>query len=382
MRAATNVAKRLCSSSTPTFPPANPSTEVSLDVVGEYSLQGSRMSAGAMLGLMDICAVRGAHRLARKMVVPLDATYSTVGVDDCNFLAPAIHGDLVKVESTPVLAGKSSITVNVSCFRRSLRSREWQPIQHATFAIVVIDKNTLKKVAGVPQILYEHPTDERLTQLWTGMRDQALLRRKVVQQWAQNAAAITDLDESGRHLLVKPPQRGQTAALSPEDTRITLRRMFLPRSQNYNNTIFGGDLLEWMESGAMYCAMNFAGHRDIVTISMNRVSFGEPLTVKDWVSLEAVVVFVSKHTIHVEVTVTREKEQDEIGGGGEQVTHTASFVCMGMSLQTGRKEPIMTSLEIPQDDLTGLQKHHSALQRYKYWKRHQHVKHEQVTTRL
>eukprot|EP01061_Rhynchopus_euleeides_P004359 TRINITY_DN13610_c0_g1_i1.p1 TRINITY_DN13610_c0_g1~~TRINITY_DN13610_c0_g1_i1.p1 ORF type:complete len:377 (+),score=145.28 TRINITY_DN13610_c0_g1_i1:271-1401(+) len=364
------VGRRACSEFAPRFP----ETQVSLDVVGEYSLTGKRMSAGAMLGMMDIGAVRAAHSHAKDMTAAKKATYSTVAVDDCNFLGPVMHGDLVKVEATPVLAGNSSITVDVSCFRRSLRSREWHHLQRATFVIVTIDSQTLKKVTGVPALVYTDPNSPENTSRWQDLRDRGMKRREVLRKWEEEAKEVRAMGEEGRALLVPPEIAPNTAVLPISTTKITLRRMFLPRFLNFNDTVFGGDLLEWMETGAIYSAMNFTGHNDIVTISMNRVVFKEPLTKADWVSLDAEVVFVSKHTIHVDVKVSKEHE------GGHSVTHFASFVFMGMSMQTGRKEPVMTSLQIPHDDLHSLQKHHSAFQRYMFWKKNQSVKHAQISS--
>ena len=157
--------------------------------------------------------------------------------------------------------------------------------------------------------------------------------------------------------------------LSMSDTRIELRRMFLPRSLNMNNTVFGGDVLEWMETGASHCAMSFVGHRDVHTIAMNRVVFKHPIFTNDSVQMICDVVYVSTYTIHIEVKVSI----DRIGVDHPIVSHVGHFVCMQHSPDTGTNHIVMTGLEIPDND-NDLRKHVAAKLRYDFWKKHYKTK--------
>ena len=343
-----------------------PATEVSQEVLGEYALMGKRMSAGAMLGMMDLCAVRGAHKHVQSEA-PHDVSYVTVAVDACHFLGPILHGDMVRIEATPVLTGASSITVDMVCRRRSLRSRQWEKVQQATFTIVTVCKTTLKSAKVVPALAI--PPEYAA---WQGAQDAAVNRRRGQAAWAEERKRMQRLvEEEGRadEVLEAPPAPwgglggGGGAVVSVEGSKVVLRKMFLPKSLNFNQTVFGGDLLKWMEEGSLYCAMNFVGHRDVITISMNRVSFKKPITLTDWVTLEAQVVLVTKHTLHVSVRVSAEA----VSGEGD-ATHEASFVVMSQSLNTGKKQPVSACLSIPSDDLEARQEYHHALQRYKDFK--------------
>eukprot|EP01063_Lacrimia_lanifica_P010209 TRINITY_DN16942_c0_g1_i1.p1 TRINITY_DN16942_c0_g1~~TRINITY_DN16942_c0_g1_i1.p1 ORF type:complete len:358 (+),score=129.84 TRINITY_DN16942_c0_g1_i1:45-1118(+) len=329
--------------------------EVSLEVLGEYSLRGERMSAGALLGVMDLCAARSAFKHAEEVVTGSQGVPVTVAMDMCNFREPVLHGDLVRIESSPVLVGRSSICVWLDCYAKSLRSEEWTLVHNAAFTMVVVDAATQRPIKSVPQLL-ETCDEDRM------MKEKILERRAVLADWEALQVKVADLPVEE---LSRPDPTTRPFARSVKNiaaSRIELRKMFLPRSLNYNNTIFGGELLQWMESGALYCAMNFVGHEDVVTLAMNRVQFKRPIRVKDWVTLSAEIVYISKHTLHVNVTVAVE------GGDETLTTHEATFICMGLSRRSGRKQPITTMLQIDDDDEASLRKYTAARGRYKDWK--------------
>eukprot|EP01064_Diplonema_japonicum_P000991 TRINITY_DN10653_c0_g1_i1.p1 TRINITY_DN10653_c0_g1~~TRINITY_DN10653_c0_g1_i1.p1 ORF type:complete len:355 (+),score=94.26 TRINITY_DN10653_c0_g1_i1:43-1107(+) len=330
-------------------------SQVTLDVVGSDSLAGVRMRAGSMLGLMDLCAVRSAQRHCGNLLKEHKGSVVTVAVDGCDFSRPVLNGDLIRFESKPVLVGSSSVAVRIEAHRRSLRSRDWDPVQAATYTMVAVDTN-LRPIKGIPALEYVTPEDHALRKMITE-------RKKIVSDWAKLNKDLQDETE-----FTPVPVDPRYVSLPMSDTKIVMRRLFLPRNVNMNNTIFGGDVLEWMETGAIHCAMNFVGHRDIVTIAMNRVEFKHPITISNWVELHAEVVYASKYTVHVEISIEIENFGET---GHERVTsHVGHFVCMPLCPSTGRKETVMTGLSIPETDTASLRKHHAARYRYDFWKRH------------
>ena len=124
-------------------------TQTTIDVVGSDSLAGKRMSAGSVLGMMDLTAVRSAVVHCKEFLENNNGTVATVAVDGCDFSSPLRNGDMLKMESRAVLVGNSSITVNLECSRRELRTRRWELTQKASFVIVVVDKETLRPLSGI-----------------------------------------------------------------------------------------------------------------------------------------------------------------------------------------------------------------------------------------
>ncbi|KAJ9438661.1 hypothetical protein DIPPA_03328 [Diplonema papillatum] len=302
-----------------------------------------------------MCAARAAQQHASEELQDHSGSLATVAVDGCDFRSPVLNGDLVKVESTPVLVGRSSIAVNVKCSRRDLGCREWEPVQTATYTLVLVSRGDGKPLKVAPQLEYTTAEEEQ-------MRDDLLRRRAVVASWAEMNDAVAEMPAED----LLPPPVTQNPTIPCRETTLVMRRLFLPRHLNFNNTIFGGDVLEWMETGAIHCAMNFVGHRDIITIAMNRVEFILPIVITDWVELHTQVVYVSDYTVHVEVRITKEASC----GPASVTSHVGNFVCMPISSHTGRKKKVMTGLAIESDDVDSLRKHHAAKVRYDFWKKH------------
>lgn len=136
--------------------------------------------------------------------------------------------------------------------------------------------------------------------------------------------------------------------VSGSESMITLRKNFLPRALNANGTIFGGDLLEWMDSAATACASHFTRNPHMVTIAMDRVFFHKPISVKDVLELRATVSYCRRHSLQVEVEVNVLSPPWEHGTGDEIVpmhSHRGRFHVLSIS-EAGFKQPVGVGLRL------------------------------------
>lgn len=115
-------------------------------------------------------------------------------------------------------------------------------------------------------------------------------------------------------------------AKTVKSSQVTMTELVLPTHTNALDTVFGGTVMSWIDICAAIAAQRHAG-RDVVTASMDRLSFVAPIR-RGWVvNLKASVNFTSRTSMEVGVRVDAENPKT-----GEQF-HTASaymtFVALG-----------------------------------------------------
>ncbi len=116
------------------------------------------------------------------------------------------------------------------------------------------------------------------------------------------------------------------SAKSVKSSQVTMTELVLPTHTNALDTVFGGTVMSWIDICAAIAAQRHAG-RDVVTASMDRLSFVAPIR-RGWVvNLKASVNFTSRTSMEVGVRVDAENPKT-----GEMF-HTASaymtFVALG-----------------------------------------------------
>jgi len=87
--------------------------------------------------------------------------------------------------------------------------------------------------------------------------------------------------------------------------RATLLESVFPTDTNPQGTLFGGQLVAWMDKAAGIAAMRRA-RRTVVTAAIENITFKIPIHVGDLVELDARVVAVGRTSMRVEVEVFRE----------------------------------------------------------------------------
>lgn len=116
------------------------------------------------------------------------------------------------------------------------------------------------------------------------------------------------------------------APKSVQFSQVTMTELVLPTHTNALDTVFGGTVMSWIDISAAIAAQRHSG-RDVVTASMDRLSFVAPIR-RGWVvNLKASVNFTSRTSMEVGVRVDAENPKT-----GEMF-HTASaymtFVALG-----------------------------------------------------
>lgn len=87
--------------------------------------------------------------------------------------------------------------------------------------------------------------------------------------------------------------------------RATLLESVFPTDTNPQGTLFGGQLVAWMDKAAGVAAMRRA-RSTVVTAAIENITFKVPVHVGDLVELEARVIAVGRSSMQVEVAVFRE----------------------------------------------------------------------------
>jgi acyl-CoA hydrolase len=101
---------------------------------------------------------------------------------------------------------------------------------------------------------------------------------------------------------VKPSRR------TPRTTRVETAQVVLPGLTNVHGTIFGGILMQWIDITASIAASRHAGG-SVVTASMDRLHFINPVHLGEVVILQAQVNFAARTSMEVGVRVFAENQR-------------------------------------------------------------------------
>jgi acyl-CoA hydrolase len=210
---------------------------------------------------------------------------ATISFDRVDLVRPVFHGDLVRIEGEVISMGNSSMAIHVCGFRFDLQTNKFQHTHSGIVTMVAIDRFGRSR-KGLPQLF-----DDDRAEYCTAVRATAQQRLALASRWRQDQAHVDTLDHIQKDAIQMLVDGKESFARVP-DTELELRKWFLPKNLNINQTLFGGDLLTWMDKAALYCARNFVQNEKMVTIAMNRVLFKLPILATDVVTLKARVVNV------------------------------------------------------------------------------------------
>lgn len=329
------------------------------DLVGlDSAPPGTRLGAGRVLAMLDMCAARASQAAADYAAIKTKKKYlnCTVGVTNTMFAAPILHGDTVRMDGRVIHCGASSVGVYISFYRRSFSSRKETFAGESFFTMVTITPD-LKAARIVPSMDLTDPYDIDLHRRYMHIRE---ITKEAVEVTAKRKGMQLTHDEVDCHI-----NRGKPMHVKIDDTKQVAHRIFFSSFLNNNNTVFGGELMAWMERHAVHCGRSLTGNRHVFCIGMHSVAFPEPVFATDWVRLEARVIYVRNTTMEVDVTLRAERR-----GEAGVVTNKASFVLINTN-DIGMKVDIPMGIALneqtPQEDLQlfmeAKERYHRSVQR-------------------
>ena len=115
--------------------------------------------------------------------------------------------------------------------------------------------------------------------------------------------------------------------------------LVLPNDTNFHNTLFGGKLMAWIDIVASISARRHC-NREVVTASINHLSFDKPIKLGDTVTLEAKVsrAFTSSMEIFVDVYV-EDYNTGEKFKANEAITTFVAIDQRGRTIEVPQVEP-------------------------------------------
>ncbi|MGK0288712.1 MAG: acyl-CoA hydrolase [bacterium] len=313
------------------------------EVVGQESLRGKRMSAGALLHMMDLAAATSSWRYVQGHVV-------TLAFDRVELLNVICHMDYVRYDCKVIKVGRSSLLIKVDGYTKPPTEMDMQPTHSGMITMVAVNKDKTPN-RNIAPMVYETEDDLLCKEL-------AQQREHDIEIQKQRVSRINDLDEIQLELLRDVHAR--KIQLSPKETNLKIRKIFLPKHLNAIGSVFGGEIIELMEELAIANARQFTGNFNMITMVMEDVLFFKPLSLKSLVEMSSNVVFVGKTTLVVEVEV---KVLDPFDQEDEYITNRGIFTILNID-RSERKKVITTGLDLTQASLEERKKYLKELEKY------------------
>jgi acyl-CoA hydrolase len=129
---------------------------------------------------------------------------------------------------------------------------------------------------------------------------------------------------------------------SPRESEAIMTEMILPQHTNAIGTVFGGVVMSWVDIAAAICAERHC-HRQVVTASVDALSFLAPIKLGWIVTLKSSINYVWKTSCEVGVKVTAENPRS-----GESF-HTATAYVTMVALDSNGRPTLMPPI-VPETD--------------------------------
>ena len=105
--------------------------------------------------------------------------------------------------------------------------------------------------------------------------------------------------------------------MEPGSATLTMTVLMTPDKANFSGNVHGGTLLKYLDEAAYACASRYAGSY-VVTLSVDQVTFRQPIHVGELVTFLASVNYTGRTSMEIGIKVVTENIRDKL------VRHTNS----------------------------------------------------------
>ncbi len=112
---------------------------------------------------------------------------------------------------------------------------------------------------------------------------------------------------------------------TPRETQVESRCLVMPQHATESGMAFGGTIVSWIDMVAAMVAQKHC-EGEVVTVSIDQISFLAPIQIGDQVLLKASVNYVGKTSMEIGVQVTRENPRQ----GQSVLATTAHLTFVGL----------------------------------------------------
>lgn len=115
-----------------------------------------------------------------------------------------------------------------------------------------------------------------------------------------------------------------------EESRSVMTHLLMPGHMNQSGTLFGGQLLSWIDMLAGIVALRHAD-RNVVTVSIDHLDFQCSARSSDVITLEGKVTWTGNTSMEVKIETWKENQ-----GGKKILINTAYLVMVAIDNETGK----------------------------------------------
>lgn len=156
------------------------------------------------------------------------------------------HGDLVRLEGEMIYAGRSSAAVQVTGYRHDIETGQFVHTLSAIMTCVAMNEN-LRPIPAMPKL--RDPENKGYLKHLEATAEQ---RKDLSQRWQSVQDTVDQMPHISRDMIVVDESLSQnwSQLVAVPETLVEVQNSFLPKHLNRNNTIFGGEVLNWMVSSS------------------------------------------------------------------------------------------------------------------------------------